>query len=91
MFVLVAGFFALFAIGSGQIFEDYDEGSGCVVHHPPHNDELSCGSLCDEGLLQAEIVKEVFLTGFLANFDCIFNKTSITVRIGKNLFSFIFI
>jgi hypothetical protein len=56
-----------------------DAGADCIVHHPPHNDEFSCGSLCDPSLLNAEIVKAVYLTSFYANFDCLTNKTSIVV------------
>lgn len=75
----------------GQMFEERDEGSGCIVHNPPHNDEFSCGSLCNEDLLEAEIVKAVFLTGFLANFDCISNKSSIKVCVQtKKVFTFFF-
>lgn len=68
---------------SAQDYEDV--GLGCVVHHPPHNDEFSCGSLCDPTLLEAEVVRFVFLTGFFANFDCLQNKTGIKVNI-FNLF-----
>jgi hypothetical protein len=56
-----------------------DAGPDCIVHHPPHNDEFSCGSLCDPSLLNAEIVRAVYLTSFYANFDCLINKTSIVV------------
>jgi hypothetical protein len=69
--------------------EDYDlieEGPECVVHHPPHNDEFSCGSLCDPSLLKAEIVRAVYLTGFRANFDCLKNKSSIIVSIPFSFF-----
>jgi len=59
--------------------EEYSDGVGCIVHHPPHNDEFSCASLCDPTLIQAEIVKAVFLSGYYANFDCVKNKTSLKV------------
>jgi hypothetical protein len=80
--VFVIIFLAVFIFGqtSALDFEEtYDEGSGCIVHHPPHNDEFSCGSLCDSDLFEAEVVRAVYLTGFYANFDCISNKTSIKV------------
>ena len=68
-----------FVFANGVFGEDYEEGPECIVHHPPHNDQFSCGSLCDPTLLEAEVVTAVYLTGFYANFDCIHNKTSIKV------------
>jgi hypothetical protein len=59
--------------------DEYSDGIGCIVHHPPHNDEFSCPSLCDPTLIQAEIVTVVFVSGFYANFDCVKNKTSLKV------------
>jgi hypothetical protein len=80
MFVILFVMSLIFGGGvSGQDYEDV--GLGCIVHHPPHNDEFSCASLCDPTLLGAEVVKAVFLTGFLANFDCLRNKTGIMVCI----------
>jgi hypothetical protein len=76
-------FLCLFTLFSGGFAQDYDYDAGpeCVVHHPPHNEEFSCGNLCDPSLLEAEFVTAVFLTGFYANFDCLQNKTSIKVSI----------
>ena len=79
-------FFVIVAQANGFDY-DYESGPDCIVHHPPHNDEFSCGSLCDSSLLEADIVKAVYLTGFYANFDCLINKTSITVSVFFLIFS----
>jgi hypothetical protein len=87
VFMIIFAVVLIFGQASAQDFEEaYDEGSGCIVHHPPHNDEFSCGSLCDPDLLEAEVVTAVYLTGFHANFDCVRNKTSIKVLFSKNFF-----
>jgi hypothetical protein len=67
--------------GAHALDYDYESGPDCIVHHPPHNEEFSCGNLCDPSLLNAEFVTAVYLTGFYANFDCLRNKSSIKVSI----------
>jgi len=76
--VVILGLASFFCVGQAQEY-NYDGGPECIVHHPPHNEEFSCGSLCDPSLLEADFVTAVFLTGFYANFDCLINKTSIKV------------
>ena len=67
--------------GAHALDYDYESGPDCIVHHPPHNEEFSCGNLCNPSLLNAEFVTAVYLTGFYANFDCLRNKSSIKVSI----------